>query len=873
MLTSTVNHASDSTGKKQTASPLTLVTTGIQHEPVLLSPGKWSIGSALSNRIVLNDENIAHNQFLIIVTEYRSIIKDWSGGGKWNGEPFDTAILSDGDVIQIAHIQLTVRHAKSQDLISQLPFFAESENTETSSPAGTDTSITTEQHDPASDTSSPDDRSTPEQSTTPYADEVTTPNEVSDRLDRMVGRIKSTMDYDRSQSTECTQPIFSQFTDNGDTDISSGSPETHETDVSEESLSPNVPATEFALEIDQDLSKLDELRPATPPVTESVIQSRDEAVKRLDDLILAANGLSESNNFTTDSTETQLDSLGQGAADAELDDVDRDASIGEPDSFINDTVSNESDVEVHESESKSASRESTHDVRRDQPIEPEANQWSVVSELQSSAPESDDSSSVENDMSACDLLQGLQTSTDFNETGDEIVDEHQVALTNDSDTTEQFESIEQRDTVEEADVEDALSLLGSRFNEVVESSVSDDTATPVPTGSHPSNETFPNSATTDESRLQPTSTESDPRANSQPSWFDSTFMAVDDTSSGVSEAVTDLEVAEQSNEVRADSNNNPDDEATKDLRKQLVEMFDLPSLSENSKPAEPDISIDERIRQIRRDAQSENNSKSEGSESTPSRYSSDSMNSQDDAQAYGESDVSSDSPAEPDLDYGSETLDQFPTSQNQEVTESSDGTEPSDADQASQQDDEESISAYMERLLARNRKATGASPAPLEDSSFESVPVVADNTTSDVKENVDRPAEPETWIDDTPRHQQNRDQVRAEVDIFRQIANQSARSAVATASRRNVRRQVFVKLIASALSLGSGVAALLLNVSLIFGLVVVAIGMFFTVDLTLTILRNLMQRRDIKKSVATINRKSDADNGDSPGNKSATPAA
>jgi len=117
---------------------------------------------------------------------------------------------------------------------------------------------------------------------------------------------------------------------------------------------------------------------------------------------------------------------------------------------------------------------------------------------------------------------------------------------------------------------------------------------------------------------------------------------------------------------------------------------------------------------------------------------------------------------------------------------------------------------------------------------------------------VETESQPEKWLDKTPRHRQDRDQVRAEVQVLRQIANQSARSAVATASRRDVRKQVIVKTTASILALGSGVAALLLDISMPFGLVVLGIGMLFSIDLGLTIFRNWKQLRDLQKAAAAL---------------------
>jgi hypothetical protein len=51
------------------------------------------------------------------------------------------------------------------------------------------------------------------------------------------------------------------------------------------------------------------------------------------------------------------------------------------------------------------------------------------------------------------------------------------------------------------------------------------------------------------------------------------------------------------------------------------------------------------------------------------------------------------------------------------------------------------------------------------------------------------------------------------------------------------------------------VAALLLDVSMLFGLVVLGIGLVFAVDLTLTIFRNWNQRRSLRNSAAAVKRK------------------
>ena len=130
MLASPANQSTDAEttvadNQPRTANILALEFSGAQHEPVLLSPGKWNVGSASSNQILLNNAGIAARQFLIIVTEHRSVIKDWSARALRNGSPFESAVLADGDTVEVADVRLSFRLAESQDLISQLPYVAE----------------------------------------------------------------------------------------------------------------------------------------------------------------------------------------------------------------------------------------------------------------------------------------------------------------------------------------------------------------------------------------------------------------------------------------------------------------------------------------------------------------------------------------------------------------------------------------------------------------------------------------------------------------------------------------------------------------------------------------------------------------------------
>ncbi len=73
-----------------------------------------------------------------------------------------------------------------------------------------------------------------------------------------------------------------------------------------------------------------------------------------------------------------------------------------------------------------------------------------------------------------------------------------------------------------------------------------------------------------------------------------------------------------------------------------------------------------------------------------------------------------------------------------------------------------------------------------------------------------------SWLEEGPRHKQDRSQVLADTQAFRELANQSARSAVDTAKRKQLRTAVMVKALASVSALVVGTVSMLMDLSLIF---------------------------------------------------------
>lgn len=147
------------------------------------------------------------------------------------------------------------------------------------------------------------------------------------------------------------------------------------------------------------------------------------------------------------------------------------------------------------------------------------------------------------------------------------------------------------------------------------------------------------------------------------------------------------------------------------------------------------------------------------------------------------------------------------------------------------EDGDDSIRAYMEDLLARNRRGGDTPELEIETPEPET-PVVPEPVA------VDDNDKDRSWLNEGPRHKQDRRQVEADTQKFRELANQSARSAVVVANRKQLRTAVIVKAIASCGALLIGAVALLVNLPRVFGFGIMGIGAVFAIDLAMTIGRN-----------------------------------
>lgn len=146
------------------------------------------------------------------------------------------------------------------------------------------------------------------------------------------------------------------------------------------------------------------------------------------------------------------------------------------------------------------------------------------------------------------------------------------------------------------------------------------------------------------------------------------------------------------------------------------------------------------------------------------------------------------------------------------------------------------IRAYMEQLLARNRKQAPsenvrvAAPDPV---------TVSQQPQPEVTVEMSKTRATSTeWLNQGPTHKQDKDAVRANMQQLRALANQQARSAVVRAGKKQMRLQMLTKSGAALLSLLFGGAALFLKVPPLYGFACMGLGVLFTIDLVITVFRN-----------------------------------
>ncbi|MDA0806710.1 MAG: hypothetical protein O2945_01355 [Planctomycetota bacterium] len=995
----------------RTANMLTVEFSGIEHEPILLSPGKWNVGSGIDNQVVMDHDDIAARQFLIVVTEHRSVIRDWSAKAFLNGKRFDNAVLNDGDTVEIADVRMSFRLAKSQDLISQLPYVAAHHYEEASVTADAD-----------ADTDGETERVETQDAVLLTADGMLAFDDRADRLDELISRVEASLESDSSEAVSIDQAAVDLQSAPLNA-LSNIEPEASPPDAAASPVVPQAVGQSLELQaagVDEELRQLEELRAAVQFEREQLLakrelliretqqvesqlaevrrrnefhsevdqgaefeadgfdipeqssgefatrtddeaaalaaereklrhyldefesvddaecgqleevevavgaaqavadysvmnalRSREDAVKQMDDLVLAATGerpnlpalvsnssfgpvandrtressgssaaqVGGESEFVGESDEQNHDEVSVECGDAQkLEVTDLEASFDELGALINEVepetiLADEQTDESFTHEPVSLSDDSDAEVaqelndlaQEDSPVSEDAvtNESSgefdlsvLMSRVDVETEESDNLQAEYEDIPQVEFddFDSSVLSFEIDRVEDDPVEDE-------SGTHEIIES----ELTESDDDEGVVPLQKSTVGEIdeFESELTAEPAGEFSFAEHPlvvESEEDQNPPTNSETNRDNTGTDDELATlefgqldEERPSWFDSKLMTEGD--SVVEDKADDVQLA-MGDAATDDGTNASADTSATDLRKKLAEMFDLPELSSPVDPSGSDCSLDSNFQQSPEVIPVDESAKVGGDSAESSWPENVDVPECSESESIMNSDPTTDSDA--DSKFESETLGESSSTVSDEEEEPEKST-ASSFEPAEHDEPEDSISAYMERLLARNRQVTGGNSAPTGTSS--KVPAAPATVVSKqgaaspevrVEEVADSGSKPERWLEESPRHRQNRDQVRAEVQVLRQIANQSARSAVATASRRDVRKQVMVKTTASVLALGSGVAALLLEVSTPFGLVVLGIGMMFSIDLTLTIFRNWKQLRDLKKAAAAL---------------------
>ena len=93
--------------------------------PILLTPGKWTIGAAEESRIVLSVEGVQAQHCVLLSNDHQTVLKSWDERTWLNDNAVEEAELADGDRLAIGPVEFRLRDAKEDDRISQLSAIGE----------------------------------------------------------------------------------------------------------------------------------------------------------------------------------------------------------------------------------------------------------------------------------------------------------------------------------------------------------------------------------------------------------------------------------------------------------------------------------------------------------------------------------------------------------------------------------------------------------------------------------------------------------------------------------------------------------------------------------------------------------------------------
>ncbi len=182
---------------------------------------------------------------------------------------------------------------------------------------------------------------------------------------------------------------------------------------------------------------------------------------------------------------------------------------------------------------------------------------------------------------------------------------------------------------------------------------------------------------------------------------------------------------------------------------------------------------------------------------------------------------------------------------------------PARTEEPAASDGDDPIKAYMAQLLARNRQQSGKTdPVAVQAPPFGRTPsataAAATSVTSDASvddASVEGASEAPratvndlSWLSESPKHKQDKESVRAHMKTLREVANQSARTAVVRSNKRQLKMQVLTKTVAAVMSLIFGATSLILELPVIYGYSVIALGLIFAIDLLIVIVRDSIKK-------------------------------
>ena len=800
---------------------------GQRDQAVVLTPGRWGIGSAYSNQIVIDQETVAPRHAMIIVTEHRVLMTSWANATYVNEECCRESLLCAGDVLTLGTIDLELRAADPSELISQLPDVG----------SQTDRSATIQPVPGAETLRRLDDLDT---ALGLLEEELGGSEESADQLNELIAQIESDItrrssdragltDSDDQPAEAFGESSVSEFSEteptnaaanhwNGD-ERSGETSQPHDLDDLMGAVVPDAAAeaqwathqddahaiNDVAAEFSEDDTESEtdefaELVGSTSVLAQNLtlnaLRSRAEAVRQLDEMILAAAGSKKLSEAQAVSESRTVDSAGSAATGDSNTSFAESEFEPEADDFQSEGVSDDWDAEAASDESL------------------------VADEVHSENALSDESEETDWDTS-----------------------EETAA----SDTVE-FSAM---DTVNEAG-----SLLSSLFREEVAPVEAVSELTVREEVSKPGEETAASDALTfaadeqepDETDATWDKTETQPATDSKQE-FSWEASANEELSLTAAPAHETPEAAETSEDVAG-------------VRSRLAEMFDMPALA-SATPQSFE----------REEASASDAGSIDDLPGTTTEPKSDLFAANEDVgpaapqtsgmQLTSWLDGMKSSDSSSDADSGDAVASEEDA--NESVATVADDLEPS-ADEASIEatpsedvtggEAEDSVAAYMRDLLARNRARHGQPERPEDYVVMPSQPEseVADEDESVIgQETADETilsaadadadtegdvADQQSWLSQEPKHQLDKDRMRADTQALREVANETARCAVTRATRQKLKLQVAVKTTASVVMLGCGVTASLLGVSTLFAALVMGVGAYFAFDLGLTIVRN-----------------------------------